>query len=219
MLLRFSFAVVLLVGMALVPAKPKRVIFFGDSITQAGARPGGYITRINDLLTKQGKAADYDLVGAGISGNKVYDLYLRLEDDVLAKQPDLVFIYIGVNDVWHKRTSGTGTDPDKFMKFYEALIRKLQAANAKVVLCTPAVIGEKTDHSNEQDGDLNQYSNMIRELAKKQNIPLCDLRKAFLDYNLKNNSDNKAQGILTSDRVHLNDTGNQFVAEQMLAFL
>jgi lysophospholipase L1-like esterase len=219
MLLRFSFAVVLLVGMALVPAKPKRVIFFGDSITQAGARPGGYITRINDLLTKQGKAADYDLVGAGISGNKVYDLYLRLEDDVLAKQPDLVFIYIGVNDVWHKRTSGTGTDPDKFMKFYEALIRKLQAANAKVVLCTPAVIGEKTDHSNEQDGDLNQYSNMIRELAKKQNIPLCDLRKAFLDYNLKNNSDNKAQGILTSDRVHLNDTGNQFVAEQMLSFL
>lgn len=219
MLLRLSFAVVLLVGMALVSAKPKRVIFFGDSITQAGARPGGYITRINDLLTKQGKAADYELVGAGVSGNKVYDLYLRLDDDVLAKQPDLVFIYIGVNDVWHKRTSGTGTDPDKFMKFYEALIRKLQAANAKVVLCTPAVIGEKTDHSNEQDGDLNQYSNMIRELAKKQNIPLCDLRKAFLDYNLKNNPDNKAQGILTSDRVHLNDTGNQFVAEQMLGFL
>lgn len=219
MLLRLSFALVLLVGMAFMPAKPKRVIFFGDSITQAGARPGGYITRINDLLTKQGKAADYELVGAGISGNKVYDLYLRLDDDVLAKQPDLVFIYIGVNDVWHKRTSGTGTDPDKFMKFYEALIRKLQAANAKVVLCTPAVIGEKTDHSNEQDGDLNQYSNMIRELAKKQNIPLCDLRKAFLDYNLKNNPDNKAQGVLTSDRVHLNDTGNQFVAEQMLGFL
>ncbi len=219
MLTRFSLLLVLFAGMALVPAKPKRVIFFGDSITFAGAKPGGYITRINDLLTKQNKATDYELIGAGISGNKVYDLFLRMDDDVLAKQPDVVFIYIGVNDVWHKRTYGTGTDPDKFMKFYEALIRRLQAANAKVVLCTPAVIGEKTDHSNEQDGDLNQYSNLIRDLAKKQNLPLCDLRKAFLDYNLKNNPDSKAQGILTTDRVHLNDLGNQFVAEQMLPFL
>lgn len=219
MLLRFSFVFLLLVGMAFMPGKPKRVVFFGDSITQAGARPGGYITRINDLLTKQNKAADYELIGAGIGGNKVYDLYLRMDEDVLSKQPDVVFVYIGVNDVWHKRTYGTGTDPDKFVKFYEALIRKLQAANAKVVLCTPAVIGEKTDSSNEQDGDLNQYSNLIRDLAKKQSLPLCDLRKAFLDYNLKNNPENKAQGILTTDRVHLNDIGNQFVAEQMMPFL
>lgn len=219
MLIRLSLALVLFIGMALVPAKPKRVIFFGDSITQAGTKPGGYIMCIGDILAKQNKATNYELIGAGIGGNKVYDLFLRMEDDVLAKQPDLVFIYIGVNDVWHKRTSGTGTDPDKFLKFYEALIRKIQAANAKVVLCTPAVIGEKTDHSNEQDGDLNQYSTMIRELAKKQNLPLCDLRKAFVDYNLKNNPENKAQGILTTDRVHLNDTGNQFVAEQMMPFL
>ena len=219
MLIRISLALVILIGMAFAQAKSKRVIFFGDSITQAGVKPGGYITRIGEMLTKQNKAADYELIGAGIGGNKVYDLFLRMEDDVLAKQPDLVFIYVGVNDVWHKRTYGTGTDPDKFVKFYEGLIRKLQAANAKVVLCTPAVIGEKTDSSNEQDGDLNQYSALIRDLAKKQNLPLCDLRKAFLDYNLKNNPENKAQGILTTDRVHLNDAGNQLVADLMMPFL
>jgi lysophospholipase L1-like esterase len=219
MLLRISLALIFLVGMAFAPAKPKRVLFFGDSITQAGVKPGGYISRMGEMLSKQNKAADYELIGAGIGGNKVYDLFLRMEDDVLAKQPDLVFIYVGVNDVWHKRTYGTGTDPDKFIKFYEGLIRKLQAANAKVVLCTPAVIGEKTDSSNEQDGDLNQYSALIRDLAKKQNLPLCDLRKAFLDYNLKNNPENKGQGILTTDRVHLNDTGNQFVADLMMPFL
>ncbi len=72
-----------------------------------------------------------------------------------------------------------GTDANKFVGFYEALITKLQAANAKVILCTPAVIGEKTDFSNEQDGDLNQYSQLIRDLAKRRNLPLCDLRKAF----------------------------------------
>ena len=74
-------------------------------------------------------------------------------------------IYIGVNDVWHKRTSGTGTDADKFEKFYNAIIKKLKTANMKIVLCTPAAIGEKTDFTNELDGDLNKYSNIIRNIA------------------------------------------------------
>jgi lysophospholipase L1-like esterase len=49
---------------------------------------------------------------------------------VLSKNPDIVVIYIGVNDVWHKRSTGTGTDADKFEKFYKALIAKIQAKNA-----------------------------------------------------------------------------------------
>ena len=201
------------------PIKPKRVIFFGDSITEAGIRPGGYITKMQEILTKQNRAADYELIGKGISGNKVYDLYLRLEDDVLALKPDVVVIYIGVNDVWHKSSLGTGTDAPKFVQFYEALIRKIRAGGSQVILCTPACIGERTDHSNEQDGDLNAYSTLIRDLATQKSLPLIDLRKAFLDYNLKNNANNKDRGILTMDRVHLNEMGNQFVAGQMLAAL
>ena len=197
--------------LAMTVAKPTRVVFFGDSITQAGVNPGGYIDRLKKMLP----AEQFELMGAGIGGNKIYDLFLRMDDDVLAKQPDVVIVWVGVNDVWHKASYGTGTDPDKFVKFYEAVIKKLQAANAKVMLCTPAAIGEKTDFSNQQDGDLNQYSQLIRDLAKRQNIPLIDLRKAFLDYNLKNNPDNKEKGILTTDRVHLNEAGNQLVAEQM----
>ncbi len=199
--------------------KPKKVIFFGDSITQAGVMPKGYITQIGEMLEKQGLKNKFELVGAGISGNKVYDLYLRLEDDVLNKKPDIVVIYIGVNDVWHKATSGTGTDIDKFEKFYQALINKMKANNIKIILCTPAAIGERTDASNQQDGDMNQYSKVIRNLATKNSLALCDLRKEFADYSLKNNPENKEKGILTSDRVHLNDLGNQFVAEKMLALI
>ena len=201
------------------PTKPIRVVFFGDSITEAGVTPGGYITRIQAIIGQQNRAAEYDLVGKGIGGNKVYDLFLRLEEDVLALKPDVVVIYIGVNDVWHKSTFGTGTDPDKFVKFYEALIRKIRAGGSRVVVCTPAVIGEKTDFSNPQDGDLNAYSTLIRDVASRQNLPLCDLRKAFLDYNLKNNPANKDRGILTTDRVHLNPTGNQLVADMLWAVL
>ncbi len=194
--------------------KPLKVIFFGDSITNAGVKPGGYITLMQEKI-KQDGGPSYELIGAGIGGNKVYDLYLRFQEDVLDKNPDVVVIYIGVNDVWHKQSSQTGTDPDKFLAFYTAMIKKLQASGIKVIVCTPAVIGEKTDFSNAQDGDLNRYSNIIRDMASKHGCALVDLRKAFLEYNLSNNPSNKESGILTTDRVHLNTKGNQLLAELM----
>lgn len=197
----------------------KKVIFFGDSITQAGVGPTGYITVLQQMFAKDGRDKKYDLIGAGIGGNKVYDLYLRLEDDVLSKKPDLVFIYIGINDVWHKRSHGTGTDADKFERFYHRLIDKIKASGAKVVICTPTVIGEKKDFVNELDGDLNKYSEMIRSIAKAKEVELLELRKAALEYINKNNPENKASGILTSDAVHMNETGNKFLAEQFEKFL
>jgi lysophospholipase L1-like esterase len=209
-----SFLLVIML-VAFIPQKKNRVIFFGDSITQQGVQAGGYVTRIDSMCRVENKSTQFEFIGAGIGGNKVYDLYLRMDSDVLMKNPDIVIVYIGVNDVWHKATSGTGTDADKFEKFYNAVIRKLKERNIKIILCTPATIGEKTDFSNQQDGDMNQYSNIIRGIAAKNNLPLVDLRKAFLDYNLKNNPDNKDSGILTVDRVHLNAKGNQLVADEM----
>ena len=212
-ILAIAFALVLLCSFS--HQQKKRIVFFGDSITQAGVQPNGYITRFAQLLDEKKIGNNYELIGAGISGNKIYDLYLRIEDDVIAKKPDAVVIWVGVNDVWHKRTSGTGTDADKFEKFYNAVIKKLKDNKIEVFLCTPAAIGEKTDFTNELDGDLNKYAEIIRSIAKNNNCTLIDLRKAFLNYNLANNKENKESGILTTDRVHLNDKGNQFVAEEM----
>jgi lysophospholipase L1-like esterase len=199
--------------------KSQKVVFFGDSITQAGAKPGGFIVKMTDALAQKNLSNDYTLTGAGIGGNKVYDLYLRMDDDVLAQDPDVVFIFIGVNDVWHKTLTGTGTDIDKFEKFYVAIINKLLDRHIRVLLCTPAVIGEKTDFTNQQDGDLNAYSQVIRNLAQKFHCGLVDLHEIFHNYELKNNPGNKESGILTLDRVHLNEAGNQLVADKMLEAL
>ena len=218
----FRFLQIALVAFPLLAMrqdKPLRVIFFGDSITQAGVGPKGYITMMTETLKTNNQSGQFELMGAGIGGNKVYDLYLRLEDDVLSKKPDVVFIYVGINDVWHKSSSGTGTDPDKYVKFYEALIKKMKAQNIRVILCTPTVIGEKNDNSNMQDGDLNQYSKLIRDIATKHSLQVCDLRKYFQEYLSKNNPDNKEKEILTTDRVHLNETGTKFLAEKMMEAL
>ena len=201
------------------PQKKQKVIFFGDSITQAGVGPTGYITKLGELLKAKSMNNRFELAGAGIGGNKVYDLYLRMDSDVVAKRPDVVVIWVGVNDVWHKSMFGTGTDPDKFEKFYTAIIKKLQATNVKVIVTTPAAIGEKTDFSNPQDGDLNEYAKIIRKIADTNHCGLVDLRKKFLEYDLKKNAGNERSGVLTSDGVHLNDTGNVFVANEMFLAL
>ena len=195
--------------------KKKKIVFFGDSITEAGINKGGYIDVLNQEINKKGLSDKYELVGAGVSGNKIYDLYLRLEKDVLEQHPDVVVIWVGVNDVWHKADFGTGTDYDKYGKFYDAVVKKIQATGAKVVVVTPAAIGERTDYSNSLDGDLNMYSNWIRKYAADNNLGLVDLRKSFHEYSVANNPKNADRGILTTDRVHLNAKGNAFVADEM----
>ena len=209
------FTISLICLLSMKPMKKKRIVFFGDSITQMGAQKNGYIDLIQTSLNKKGVAENYELFGAGIGGNKIYDLYLRLEDDVLSKKPDVVFIYVGINDVWHK-AHGTGTDIDRYEKFYNALITKIEAAGAKVIVCTPTVIGEKKDNANAQDKDLNAYADIARKVAAARKCEVVDLQKIFADYIKQNNPENLEKGILTTDGVHLNAKGNQLVADAML---
>lgn len=197
----------------------RMIIFFGDSITQQGAGPGGYIELLNGAFDRHGLADSVALVGAGIPGNKVGDLRDRLAADVLNERPDIVVIYVGINDVWHKRTYGAGTDAGTFRGIYQDMIDKLRERGIRTVLCTLSVIGERTDHTNPQDEDLDRYSDIVRELARTNHLPIVDLRKAFLDHNAKNNPTNQELGILTTDGVHLNSAGNRLVAEAMWAVL
>ena len=194
------------------PVSENEVIaFFGDSITQAGARPGGYCKLIGEAIAKEKPELGVEIVYAGISGNKVPDLERRLERDLLSKKPTLVFIYIGINDVWHS-TRGKGTPKAQFDTGLRRLIKAISDSGASVVLCTPSVIGEKKEGENPLDEMLEEYSEMSRKVASDTGVTLCDLRKSFVDHLKANNPENKRSGILTSDGVHLNIDGNRFVA-------
>lgn len=197
-----------------------RIVFLGDSITQGGAGPNGYVTMIRKTLDQKHADLKIEVIGAGISGNKVPDLQRRVDKDVISKKPTIIVIYIGINDVWHgEKDPARGTMPDAFVAGLKEVIGKCRDAGATVVLCTPSVIGEKLDGANALDAKLDQYSDLSRNLAKELKLPLCDLRKAFLEHLKTHNKDNAEKGILTSDRVHLNLAGNQFVADTMLKTL
>ena len=122
-------------------SKKTKVIFLGDSITQQGADLDiGFISLLKNNLSQ----SDFELIGKGISGNKISDLLVRYKTDVLDLNPDIVFIYIGINDVWHKYDFGTGSDIDIYEKGLRKIISDISSSGSKIVLCTPTVIGENT---------------------------------------------------------------------------
>lgn len=205
-------------------AKGDRIVFLGDSITQAGAAPKGYVTLVRNTINQECKDLAVAVLNAGISGNKVPDLQKRLERDVLARKPTIVVIYIGINDVWHWRKDGAGnlvggTTREKFEEGLKDIIARIKAAGARVILCTPSVIGEKTDGTNERDKMLDEYADISRRVAAETGSQLNDLRAAFIAHLKANNPQNQPKGILTGDRVHLNPQGNKFVARLMLRAL
>jgi lysophospholipase L1-like esterase/poly(3-hydroxybutyrate) depolymerase len=192
-------------------APDERIAFLGDSITQAGNRPGGYVDLIRQVLADE--RPDAVVIPAGISGHKVPDLLARFKKDVIDQDATLVFIYIGINDVWHS-TSGKGTPPDVFERGLHTLIQDLQASGATVVLATPNTIGEKPLGENDLDAMLEEFSAISRRVAKEENVTLCDLRLGFQDHLRIFNPSGMPKGILTSDGVHLNAAGNVFVATE-----
>lgn len=200
--------------------KDDRIVFLGDSITAGGVKPGGYVTLIKEAIAATHPDLGIEVIGAGVSGNKVPNLQARLEKDVISKKPTIVFIYIGINDVWHwkKNKEGVmagGTTPENFESGLKDIIAKINAAGARVILCTATVIGEKHDGTNERDAMLEEYCAISRKVATDTKSQMVDLRKAFMDHLKANNKDNLPKGILTGDSVHLNASGNQLVAAEM----
>lgn len=190
-------------------ARDARIAFLGDSITQAGAQPGGYVDQLREaLLAAHPKA---HVIAAGISGHRVPDLLRRYRADVIQEKATTVFVYIGINDVWHSE-QGRGTHINEYEKGLRELVRNLKESGASVVLATPTVIGEKRGAANNLDAMLDRFAAVSRTVAAEEGAVLCDLRRAFQIYLEAFNPGNVERGILTTDGVHLTPLGNQLVA-------
>lgn len=213
--------------------RPTRVVFLGDSITEMGDNKEGegiyegFISSLRNTFEDH----DIELINKGVGGDKVTDLLVRYDRDVLQLRPDIVFIYIGINDVWHKYDVGTGTDIDAYENGLRKIIQDIKAHGAKIILCTPTVIGENqgsfalNNHfksimeTKTMNDDLDAFAQVMGNLSQEFSVELLDLRSIFLDYISKNNSENKPFDVLTYDGVHLNSYGNQIIADQMAKFI
>ena len=222
--------ILLIVVMVSCTSSNKKVVFLGDSITQNAVinsdKFKGFISLLGENVDQ-----NIELIGKGIGGDKVSDLLTRYRDDVIKLNPDMVFIYIGINDVWHKYDYGTGTDIDLYENGLRQIITDLKENGVEVILCTPTVIGENKgeftlvnqfkdiETMEIMNNDLDDYSDIIRKLSREFDTKLLDLRKIFMQYISENNPENKSKGVLTTDGVHLNNIGSKLIADEMIKFI
>ncbi len=193
-------------------APDERVAFLGDSITEQGNESWGYVGILRDAMKRAQPGAS--VIPAGISGHKVPDLLLREEADVRAKNASLVFLYIGINDVWHSEWD-QGTSEEDYENGLKELLGRLEGpGGATVAMATPSVIGEMPFGKGKFDSMLAKYSLLSRGVAGEGNRPVCDLQERFREHLELFNVEGEQKGVLTNDGVHLNDAGNRFVAAE-----
>ncbi|MDF1571213.1 MAG: SGNH/GDSL hydrolase family protein [Bacteroidales bacterium] len=132
------------------------ILFQGDSITDAhrdrkngqfnhpAALGDGYaMLTASELLGKlPGKALT--IYNRGISGNKVYQLDERWQQDCIDLEPDVLSILIGVNDYWHMRQGRYDGTAGTYAKDFRSLLKRTRAAlpDVRLVICQPFILTE-----------------------------------------------------------------------------
>jgi len=79
-----------------VLADKGKIVILGDSITEAGKYPGGYVWLLQRYLSALDPDRQIEIVNAAISGNKASDMQARFQKDASDQKPDLVMINVGV---------------------------------------------------------------------------------------------------------------------------
>lgn len=204
------------------------IALFGDSITQLGGEPGGYVWVLEQSLRRLYPQKVWNIVNAGVSGDTSADLRDRLKS-VLAQNPDLLIINVGVNDVWHQffdfkanRAIPAGDFPAgvtlaDYQTNLDAIITTAQAQGIQVVLMSPTPIRETEGSENQR---LQGYITIMQTLAQTYDCEFVNLYQPFMGaIATYQNVAGPAQRLLTYDGVHANPAGNQLIAQSLLTAL
>lgn len=204
----------------------KKILFFGDSITDCDrdyqARIGteeqlglGYVRYIaTKLFLEYGE--DYQVINQGINGHRVTDLLDRLDRDVLPYKPDIVYIMIGINDVWCHFNSYTQSinqvDPKMFQRVYGTMIKELKAQGIEVILGTPFFLEPNKKDAMRQMMD--NYGDIVNNLGNQYDCLVVDVQAVFDRFLKTFNS-----YAISWDRVHLNYRGNTLLGKAIYEHL
>jgi lysophospholipase L1-like esterase len=197
-----------------------KLLFIGDSITDADWRKcpenigKGFVRIVRDYLAAKDPASAPTVMNRGISGNKITDLQKRWQRDVIDLQPDVLNIYIGINDVWHGFVPDrVGCPIDQYVAGYRDILTQARRANPKLqlTLCEPSVIW-LTDPPDANDR-LKPYAAAVHELGREFDADcVVRLHEAF------NKAREKRPEIAwTTDGVHPSSYGHMLIAREWLA--
>lgn len=174
-----------------------RIVFLGDSVTKANN-----VDVSVSFAMQIGLANGYqpqDIINAGVPGNKLADMLLRLETDVISHAPDVCAFMPMINDASH------GTPLATFSAQLHSIVSQLIAAGIKVVIMSPPLYRGGTENYPK----FNSYLLEVEKVVDAYRLPYIDVYRRYAwEFMLNVNS----FMALYIDVIHQSATGYNYIS-------
>ena len=193
-----------------------RIVFFGDSITDAGrdrSEPDdlgmGYVKLAAGKLRLLYPDVDFCFYNRGIGGERTAELLQRVQRDVADAHPDYVVLQVGINDVWCRFARGEEVTPETFRANYRSLVERILATGAVLILIQPFAL--KMGDKQRFRPYLAQFNGIIREIAAEKNVALVPVDEIFMGV-----TQDIAPAQFATDGVHPTHRGCRYIADLLI---
>ncbi|NQT13611.1 MAG: hypothetical protein HQ582_12740 [Planctomycetes bacterium] len=227
-------------GQAKIEPAPAHLLFIGDSLTDQ-QRGHNYVDKLAFWLQRScGSTLTYR--NAGVGGDFISRVWQRMDgdpkayrlsmyDDLFEPKPTHVFFFLGHNDSKVSSLSGYTrhcVDPDTFEREYRLAVRKVQnqtGAKVIVISATSSVFEICSANADKRRaaGKPHNLFGKPEELEKFNAIAkriAAELGADYVDvYDPTRTHSDKQSLFNPGDGVHLTNTGNRFIAHQLLEHL
>jgi lysophospholipase L1-like esterase len=202
------------------------VCFIGDSITHGGS----YHSWIYLFYATRFPERHIRAYNCGISGDVAAGALKRLDWDVLAHEPTVATIMLGMNDV-NRGLYAEGREGDDLAERREgaiayhvqnmrALAERLRAAGCRLIFLTPSIYDQTADIEADNmlgtDDALARCAEEVRLMAPDYEASVVDLHPFMLEVNASLQQSDPSATIVGRDRVHPGDVGHMVMAYAFL---
>ncbi len=194
---------------------PTRIVFIGDSITDAGrdrsdadSYGDGYVSLLAPGLIAGGASVR----NLGIAGNRVADLAARWDDELMPTAPELLTVFVGVNEMLRRYDSADPTPTDRYEATYRRLLDEVTAACApRLVLMEPFFL-PVTDEQQPWREDLDEKRAAVARISVDYGAALVPLDRLF-----RRAAEEIPARELAPDGVHPTPAGSRLIADAWTA--
>ena len=180
------------------PDNKRRVVFFGNSITQvwASKRPDFF--------------KENEFIGRGIAGQTTYQFLSRFREDVVNLRPRLVVINAATNDI---AENSHPYDEERTMGNIKSMVEIARANNIRVILTSTLPASQFSWNKDITDAPekIAHLNELIAAYAKAEKITYVDYHTAMLDEDGRSLSRR-----YTDDGVHPTEAGYEVMEALIL---
>ena len=202
-----------------------KVIFLGDSITDAGRNTtngsmvsiGQSYPLILDAKLSVSEPGKYEFVNTGVSGSRIVDIYARIKTDAWNNAPDVISILVGVNDVWHEfMEHHGGVDAKRFEAVYRMLLADTleRFPKVKFLMLEPFILyaAATQEKWDEFYHEVRLRAEVVQRIAAEFHQTFVPLQEAF-----DQASTMQPAEYWLADGVHPTPAGHQLIADAWLS--